>query len=90
MFEKGFSIDCRTFFITNKVLCDGQYWFRERHSTELAALYHIDRIVHAMDKDEIPFSIFIDLSKAFDTLYHNILIHKLKYYGVAIYFNMCN
>ena len=33
-----------------------------------------------MDKGEIPFSIFIDLSKAFDTLDHKILIHR--YYGV--------
>ena len=33
-----------------------------------------------MDKSEIPFRIFIDLSKAFDTLDHNILINK--YYGI--------
>ena len=32
-----------------------------------------------MDKSEIPFSIFIDLSKAFDILDHNILINKLQY-----------
>ena len=35
-----------------------------------------------MDKGEIPFSIFVDLSKAFDTLDRKILIHTLKNYGV--------
>ena len=35
-----------------------------------------------MDKGEIPFAIFIDLSKAFDTLDHITLVHKLSYYGV--------
>ena len=35
-----------------------------------------------MDKCEIPFAIFIDLSKAFDTLDHVPLMHKLSYYGV--------
>ena len=35
-----------------------------------------------MDKNKVPLSIFIDLSKAFDTLDHKILLEKLKYYGV--------
>ena len=35
-----------------------------------------------MDKGEIPFAIFIDLSKAFDTLDHITVMRQLSYYGV--------
>ena len=61
---------------------DNQYGFRPKHSTEHAALELIDIIINKMDTNEIPLNIFIDLSKAFDTTDHTILLNKLKYYGL--------
>ena len=61
---------------------DNQYGFRPKHSTEHAALELIDRIINKMDTNEIPLNIFLDLSKAFDTFDHTILLNKLKYHGL--------
>ena len=72
-----------TYFNTNKLFHNNQYGFRKEHSTELAALEVIDRITCNMDNGKIPFIIHLDLSKAFDTLDHNILIEKLKFYGLT-------
>ena len=40
------------------------------------------KISEAIDKSEYTAGIFIDLSKAFDTVDHSIVIEKLKHYGV--------
>ena len=66
----------------SRLLFDHQYGFRPKHSTEYAALELIDRIITQLDKYEIPINIYLDLSKAFNTIDHIILIDKLKYYGV--------
>ena len=72
--ERAIFDQITTYFNINKLFHNNQYGFRKEHSTELAALEVIDRITCNMDNGKIPFNIYLDLSKAFDTLDHNILI----------------
>ena len=45
--------------------------------------YWADRIISAVDEKKLPITIFMDLSKAFDTLDHEILLKKHQYYGIS-------
>ena len=64
------------YFTTNGLLFNSQYGFRKHHSTELAALEPTDKIRREIDQKKNPFSVYLDLSKAFDTLNHAMLLKK--------------
>ena len=70
------------FLIENNLLSMEQFGFHPGHSTELAVVRLVDQLISQMDNNLIPINIYIDLSKAFDTLNHPILLSKLKYYEV--------
>ena len=71
-----------TFLIANKLLNNDQYGFRKFHSTEYAIVKLYDRVSSALTNHEHVIGVFMDLSKAFDTLDHSILLKKLYHYGI--------
>ena len=82
VFEKVVHKQLYEYMASNKLFNDNQYGFRAKHSTEYAAIDLVDKIMSQIDKCEVPFAVFMDLSKAFDTLDHRILLQKLDYYGI--------
>ena len=52
----------------------------KNRSTELAILDFTDRITKAIDERKFTVGILLDLSKAFDTINHKILVSKLEHY----------
>ena len=82
IFEKLVYIRLLNYLSQHSILSDNQYDFRNNHDTSMAVLEMIDKITNARDSNAFSIGIFIDLSKAFDTLNHNILFDKLEHYGV--------
>ena len=83
VFEKVVFNQLYQYVTNNNLIFTSQYGFRKLHSTELASLELVDRVFQYLDKGKLPLSIFLDLSKAFDTLDHYILLNKLKFYGLS-------
>ncbi|MFZ2539700.1 MAG: reverse transcriptase family protein [Oscillospiraceae bacterium] len=67
---------------SHNILSKNQFGFRPGVSTSMALLKLIDDLSRVMDEGEYAVGIFIDLAKAFDTVNHNILLHKLNHYGI--------
>ena len=65
-----------------KLLYSKQFGFQTGLSTEHAIVKLVDQIYKSFEKDHYTLGVFIDLSKAFDTVYHAILIRKLKMCGI--------
>ena len=70
------------FLTDNNLLNPNQFGFRKGYSTEYAIIQSCDKIINTSAKKEHIIGIFLDLSKAFDTIDHKILINKLNKLGI--------
>lgn len=80
--EKIVHVRIYKFFTDKKLLFPSQYGFRNNHSTNMAISELMSSILKGFDEKKYTLGLFLDLSKAFDTIDHEILLAKLHHYGV--------
>ena len=61
------------------ILYNIQFVFRKGHSTAIALMLLTDPISNALYNGEYVLGVFLDFNEAFDTVNHEILLHKLRY-----------
>ena len=82
IFEKVMVVRLTNYLTKHSILSPSQYGFRSQLSTELAVFHLCQNIYNALDSKMFQLTVFCDLTKAFDTISHNILLYKLSVYGI--------
>ena len=82
IFEKIIYSRLYSFLSSQNILYDRQFGFRKSHSTSHALNHSVTHIKKELEKKRYVLGIFIDLSKAFDTIDHEKLVYKLDHYGI--------
>ena len=82
IFEKIIYIRIYKFLTSQNILHSNQYGFRKSHSTTHALNYSVSHIDASIKQNKHVLGIFIDLSKAFDTIDHPKLLYKLQHCGI--------
>ena len=70
------------FIKRQNILYSRQYGFRPSHSTSDAVTTFVADSMTSLEEDKYSTAVLLDLSKAFDTIDHNILLRKMHFYGV--------
>ena len=83
IFEKIIYARLYSFLVSKGILNENQFGFRKAHSTSHALNFSINEIRKSLTKGEHVIGIFIDLSKAFDTISHSKLLTKCGIRGSA-------
>ena len=80
VFEKLLHMQLYKYLDNKNLLSENQGGFRPKHSTQSTIAQFTDYIYTNINNNQITQSIFIDFSKAFDTVNYQILHTKMKYF----------
>ena len=80
--EKLIHIRLSTFLNIKDIIYPLQFGFRQNHSISYALIHLTETIKEALDQGKYGCGIFVDLQRAFETVNHNILLDRLKHYGI--------
>lgn len=83
LIEKLISDRLMAYFAKFNLLTNCQFGFRPNLSTEVALIEFTDKIKQLIDKGQWAGAVFIDFTKAFDTINHKILFSKLESLGIC-------
>ena len=75
--EKVISTQLTKYLENNNLLNESQYAYRNNSSTEQALVNVTEQIYKSIDKGKISLLVLLDLSKAFDSVNHYLLLNKL-------------
>ena len=82
LFEKLIHKKLYAYFDDNNIINENQFGFRPLYSTSHALINATENLYKSLDNNLHSLGIFIDFSKAFDTVDHAILCSKLEHYGI--------
>jgi hypothetical protein len=80
--EKSFILKTTSFLRKNKIIIPEQHGFLEGRSTITALFDFINKVYEQIDKSFLTSGMFFDISKAFDTVDHRVLLEKVERWGI--------